>query len=65
MSYRESSITRRPSPRRRMPIWRLLIFILVGIVVLFAIGFGVSLIFRGSGTAGRSIAKFNRRATAV
>ena len=50
MSYRESSITRRPSPRRRTPIWRLLIFILIGIVVLVAIGFGVSLIFRGGGT---------------
>lgn len=47
MSYRESSITRRPSPRRRPSTWRLLIFILVGIFVLFAIGFGISLIFRG------------------
>ncbi len=47
MSYRESSITRRPAPRRRVPIWRLLIIILMGIIVLFAIGFGVSMIFRG------------------
>lgn len=50
MSYRESSITRRPSPRRRVPIWRLLVIILIGIVVLFAIGFGISMIFRGGGT---------------
>lgn len=50
MSYRESSITRRPSPRRRPSTWRLLIFILVGIFVLFAIGFGISLIFRGGDT---------------
>ncbi|MDA3022075.1 MAG: LytR C-terminal domain-containing protein [Actinomycetota bacterium] len=50
MSYRESSITRRPSRRRRVPIWRLLIIILIGIVVLFAIGFGVSMIFRSSET---------------
>ena len=50
MSYRESSITRRPTPRRRVPIWRLLIIILIGIIVLFAIGFGVSMIFRGGDT---------------
>lgn len=46
MSMRESAI--RPVPRRRRPIWGIIAMVVVGMVVLFGIGFGVSLLVRGS-----------------
>lgn len=46
-AMRESAI--RPTPRRRRPIWGIILMVVVGMVVLFGIGFGVSLLLRGSG----------------
>lgn len=46
MSMRESAI--RPVPRKRRPVWGIILMVVVGMVVLFGIGFGVSLLLRGN-----------------
>ncbi len=46
MAMRESPI--RPTRRRRRPIWGILLLVIGGMVILFAIGFGVSLLIRGN-----------------
>lgn len=46
MSMRESAI--RPVPRRRRPIWGIVLMVVVGMAVLFGIGFGISLLVRGN-----------------
>ena len=49
MNYRESSILRRPGrrSRRRRSGLRIFLFILLGVLVFTALGFGISLILRG------------------
>ena len=55
---RESAI--RPTPKRRRPIWGILVLVGLGMVALFVVGFGISLLFRGDsdpvadGSAGAS-----------
>ncbi len=44
-AMRESAI--RPTPKRRRPIWGILVLVALGMVALFVIGFGISLLFRG------------------
>ena len=46
---RESAI--RPTPRRRRrPVWLIVLIVILGMAVLFGIGFGASLLIRGDGT---------------
>ncbi len=48
-SMRESAI--RPTPRRRRrPVWVIVLVVILGMALLFGIGFAASLLIRGSGT---------------
>jgi len=54
-SMRESAI--RPTPRRRRrPVWVIVLVVILGMALLFGIGFAASLLIRGSGTPQAEVA---------
>ena len=53
-SMRESAI--RPTPRRRRrPAWLIVLVVILGMALLFGIGFAVSLLIRGGGTSDATV----------